>query len=862
MSKLKKSRRPRGYVKSLYWFPLDQISMTDVRKNFTIEYYEDQDQPVVLEMFTSKKRKGITWIGLPRGDKDRIKACLIKQSDWGRVADRRTRAPRDLSQLKFQGEFRKGQLKGSKAMAASTNGVLKAAPRTGKCLGENTLLLTSLGALRICRLPIGDLIKDTGTERWYEPRTPFQVAGPDGPRDVTAIYHSEAPLFRVETSSGHVIEGTEDEKLWVIGKGWTMIKDLVALDSVQVGHAPLTKPKGRLYSKLPPQYSNKSGNRLNQAIIVLLAYRGRMMINSKTSQLGSSVYARLDASAGCLNFARLLIYRLTGVAQPREGDAMLIPAWLWSMLNTLYVAGFIPDAIRVLSSDDMVTYLRALFEATAFRDRMLEPNVKFSLAWGLPSPMMLEQAQIILQNYGVYTSRTDALLTADDYNSAKFLALLKIKGIAIPDYRGMEETFPLCLIKSIRPLGTRPVFDLSVGKTEDEHNFIASGMLVHNTVIGTEAVIRANQKTLIMAHQSDLIQQFCNETINDPTQILFNGDRFRKSPAAMVSTLKEIEQHDICLMTYQTFISKKGQKLLKKVKHMFGTILIDEVHRAPATKYSQILSKFSAVHMWGLTATDDRKDGLWPVVEMMLGRVIHTVRAKALSARVYAMETGIKHRSPPKTWQGQINFLFKSEERNKLIARTALADVRRGHTVLIPVIYHEHAAAIRKEIIKQHGSKDIVFTFTGMIPKNRRDWAREMMRNDPKARIHIANRSMLTGVNVPRWSAIYTVVPITNPPLYEQEIQRVCTVEPGKPTPIIRYFYDGVLSPSPRWINVCAKTLGKAELGHRLTDSFHFFNRTAAAIKRGPAEFDEFSKTMSPSSKHRSPSSGFAGIQF
>lgn len=206
------------------------------------------------------------------------------------------------------------------------------------------------------------------------------------------------------------------------------------------------------------------------------------------------------------------------------------------------------------------------------------------------------------------------------------------------------------------------------------------------------------------------------------------------------------------------------------------------------------------------------------LTRLIVGDVIYAVKAAALPAKVYGRETFITHRNPPKTWNGAMNFLIKSDERNRQIARQAIRDVRRGHVVLIPVTQHVHADILKRMIDYEYG-KQITFCFTGKIPKNKRQEARDRMNNDQSIKVVIAMRSMLTGVNVPRWSAIYTIMPISNEPNYEQEVCRVCTPMEGKRQPIIRFFFDKVLGLSYGCHRTCLKTLTSKHLNFKLHPS-------------------------------------------
>ena len=356
------------------------------------------------------------------------------------------------------------------------------------------------------------------------------------------------------------------------------------------------------------------------------------------------------------------------------------------------------------------------------------------------------------------------------------------------------------------------------------------------TVIGVGILAERRQKSLVLAHQTDLIEQFLNQTINNPS--LFNGAD-HPGLAGVCSKFADFERHGICLATYQTFLSSKGQKLLAKVKDMFGLVLVDELHRAPATRYAQILSEFSARHMYGLTATPDRKDGLFRLAELIIGPVAYEIgRERVLSPKVYGHQTKLKMPARmPKTWVGLNNWLFSNKRRNAIITAAAKFDVANGHHVLIPVNRVRHADVLEKMINEAVGS-DVCFKFTGAIPKDKRQQARDRMRGDGKIKVTLAMRSMLLGMDVPRWSAIYTVAPISNKPTYTQEVFRICTPMEGKRRPIVRYFADLPLGVAYGCLATCAKTLTDPKNNFEVTDKFKAL-MAAGNVRKDKVAFDD-----------------------
>ena len=388
---------------------------------------------------------------------------------------------------------------------------------------------------------------------------------------------------------------------------------------------------------------------------------------------------------------------------------------------------------------------------------------------------------------------------------------------------------PLKMRGTYRPYQKKAIEEMRKHKT----GVLTAPPRMGKTVMATGLAAEKKRKTLILAHQTDLLEQFLNQTINNPD--LFNGGKAKRPVAGICQTAKDFKRYAICLATYQTFLSPKGRRLLNKIKDLFGMVFVDENHRVPAARYSEIMSTFSAEHMHGCTATPDRKDNLYLMADRLIGPVRHVVaREDVMSPKVYGHETGLRLPSrTPKTWNGMLTMLYSNKKRNEKIARAAAFDVGNGHHVLIPVNRHKWAKELERLINEKVGRK-VCFMFNGSIPKNKRQEARDIMRHDDSVKVTIATRSMLLGMDCPDWSAIYTVAPISNPPTYTQEVHRVCTPMDGKRRPVIRYFADSPLGMSYGCMMSCAKTLRDPANGFHLTQSYlDLVGRVARRNKRG-----------------------------
>lgn len=349
------------------------------------------------------------------------------------------------------------------------------------------------------------------------------------------------------------------------------------------------------------------------------------------------------------------------------------------------------------------------------------------------------------------------------------------------------------------------------------------------TICAVAAVVERQMRALILAHQTDLIEQFCNETINHPDGYLFDGGRHASSGnpvAGICHSEADFRRYPISLATYQTFITSAGQRKLAAVRDLFGIVVVDEAHRGASNWYTKVLSQFSARCIWGLTATPDRKDGRYALAERLIGPVVHRTPAEALKPVVDLVRTdgriGIDPSGVPGDYTQIVNMLAENGKRNRMLARMACRYARKGHTVLIPVLRIGQCDELADMIDGIWGGP-AAFKFTGRIPKGRRQEARDRMNRDESIKVVVAIRSMLPGMNIARWSCCLSQALIANDPNYEQEIFRICTPMPGKPRPVVKYVFDGDVGMAWGCFKRCAKTLTDPRFGFGATRRFAGF---------------------------------------
>ena len=129
----------------------------------------------------------------------------------------------------------------------------------------------------------------------------------------------------------------------------------------------------------------------------------------------------------------------------------------------------------------------------------------------------------------------------------------------------------------------KTVYDVCVPKG---HNFIANGIVSHNTISSIHVITKLKTKTVIIAHQIDLLKQFYKSffafTNVEEVQDIDPKQTKRDAKGRVVGFFHDYnnpEELDVCLLCWQTLASKAhGLERLQKFGSLWGTVIVDECH--------------------------------------------------------------------------------------------------------------------------------------------------------------------------------------------------------------------------------------------------------------------------------------------
>jgi len=239
--------------------------------------------------------------------------------------------------------------------------------------------------------------------------------------------------------------------------------------------------------------------------------------------------------------------------------------------------------------------------------------------------------------------------------------------------------------------------------------------------------------------------------------------------------------------------------------------LTHNCHHTPANSYS-LINKFPAQYKIGLTATDERKDGLDELITLYLGDVCYRYKAKRNDKNILPGEVHIKvlpevifyphFQKKGKSWRrcsdklgtaiNKINYKYRPRINYTEIDDFAVTnpltiiqvtydikkEVEQGHSCLIFFKKKDH---IKKyaEVLKEMGYEDTLLLYYGDSKMSKEEM--KGLAESRKKLITLATYSIATeGTNVKSWEVCFLVGNISDGKNVEQAVGRVRRIKEGK----------------------------------------------------------------------------------
>lgn len=188
------------------------------------------------------------------------------------------------------------------------------------------------------------------------------------------------------------------------------------------------------------------------------------------------------------------------------------------------------------------------------------------------------------------------------------------------------------------------------------------------------AAIKAGQPTLVIVWNKDLQGQWIDRIVKygiaKPREIGGIGGLCRRAAHGKISVAMQ-------------------QSLVKHVKEWaphYGTVILDEAHRAPAETYSSILNLLPAKYRWGATADEERSDGLECITYDCFGEVVAEIESAEtiIEPTLHLVKTPYTDAQYEEDRQFSpfINRLVVDRDRNRLIRKHLRRRLKAGRRVL------------------------------------------------------------------------------------------------------------------------------------------------------------------------------------
>lgn len=303
------------------------------------------------------------------------------------------------------------------------------------------------------------------------------------------------------------------------------------------------------------------------------------------------------------------------------------------------------------------------------------------------------------------------------------------------------------------------------------------------TFTGLELARRESRKTLWITHTKEL----CNQTIHaasNEAKVQVLG--LPKDEIGMVGQGKFRIGDFLTIAMVQTLARR--QKEIAKIQNEFGTIIVDEVHHAPASSWQMSTHLFSPQITVGLTATSYRNDGLTQLMYDCVGPVVAAadrdllIQAGVLIVpTVLMVDTGVTFHGVD--FNSIISYMVDSRARNKFLLDVIQSvKANPNNTMIVLCARRQH---VENLVAACDGLGLNPMKMLGDMSATNRTLAAENIRSK-KSKLIIATYKLLSeGFDYPNVNFVLFATPFRDSVLVEQCVGRTQRIAENKTSAFI-----------------------------------------------------------------------------
>jgi len=305
------------------------------------------------------------------------------------------------------------------------------------------------------------------------------------------------------------------------------------------------------------------------------------------------------------------------------------------------------------------------------------------------------------------------------------------------------------------------------------------------TVVGLKMASKLGRTTLVVVHKEFLMTQW-KERICQYLDIL-------PEDVGIVQQEKcEFEGKKIVIAMVQSLIGER--QYAPEFYDWPGVIIFDEAHRMAAPQFNEAVPKFRAKYLIGLTATPRRSDGLQPVFEWRIGKVLSKIQGgPEVTPKIHQVKFDVyipDHYYRYKDKMGNdkillarlVNYLVSIRSRNEWIGKQIVNALEAGRKVMILSDRREHLEELSSLFIAAKTSYSWGYYVGGMKQADRE---RSAQCDLILATFQMAKEAL----DIPDCDTLFLTTPKTD---VEQSVGRIVRFHADKKPPLVVDIVDSV----------------------------------------------------------------------
>jgi len=315
------------------------------------------------------------------------------------------------------------------------------------------------------------------------------------------------------------------------------------------------------------------------------------------------------------------------------------------------------------------------------------------------------------------------------------------------------------------------------------------------TVVAAALIAERKEKTLILVHKQDLLDQWKDKlhsflTIyNKPVKR--EGKRANTTGIGLLGNSRDSISGYVDIATFQTVASRMPEFIKN-----YGMVIVDECHHVAADSLMKVMNAVCPKYVFGLSATVRRDDGLESLVFAQCGKVAFEYNADKL-----AYNRGIVQNFIPRftsstlpvlngrhfNHMDAIKTLSADETRNSLIASDACDLVNAGHKVLILTGLVEHVKLLGRKLLSE-GKKAVLLT--GQMPRTEIKTSHAILEEGWFDVIVSTGQFLGEGTDIPSLDCLLIATPVSWEGVVSQYAGRIAREYEGKQRTFIYDYVD------------------------------------------------------------------------